>query len=90
VIYGGSLLKEMLGSKKDPFFGGHRLWLAQYGNHPTVQASWERFWLWQYTDGSADGPGPKTVPGIPGDSKDQLDCDHFLGSAAQLASDWAS
>ncbi len=89
VIYGGSLLKEGLGNQKDKFFGAHRLWLAQYGNHPRVQASWDRFWLWQYTDG-ADGPDPKTVPGIPGDSKGRLDCDHYVGTAAQLAEEWAS
>ena len=89
VLYGGSLLKEMLGTRKDTFFGGHRLWLAEYGNHPTVQASWDRFWLWQYTDGSKAGPEPKTVPGLPGDSKGQLDCDHFVGTAQQLADEWA-
>jgi len=88
VIYGGGLLKEELGNTKDAFFGSHRLWLAQYGNHPVVQASWSNFWLWQYTDGE-DGPDDKTVSGIPGDSKGRLDCDHFAGSAELLAREWA-
>lgn len=89
VIYGGDLLKEQLGNKKDKFFGEHRLWLAQYGTHPRVQASWDSFWLWQYTDGES-GPDPKTVPGIPGDSKGRLDCDHFVGTPTQLAEQWAA
>jgi GH25 family lysozyme M1 (1,4-beta-N-acetylmuramidase) len=89
VIYGGDLLKQQLGNKKDAFFGGHRLWLAQYGNHPKVQPSWDTFWLWQYTDGES-GPDPKAVPGIPGDSKGRLDCDHFVGTPAQLTEQWAS
>jgi GH25 family lysozyme M1 (1,4-beta-N-acetylmuramidase) len=89
VIYGGSVLKESLGNRKDEFFGSHRLWLAQYGNHPVVQASWSSFWLWQYTDGE-HGPDPKTVAGIPGDSKHRLDCDHFAGSPELLSEQWAS
>jgi GH25 family lysozyme M1 (1,4-beta-N-acetylmuramidase) len=89
IIYGGALLKENLGNNKDSFFGGHRLWLAQYGNHPRVQASWDNFWLWQYTDG-ADGPDPKTVPGIPGNNKGLLDCSHYVGTAEKLAEDWSS
>ena len=89
VLYGGDLLKEQLGNKKDKFFGSHRLWLAQYGNHPVVQASWDTFWLWQYADGES-GPEPRTVPGIPGDSKGRLDCDHYVGTVAQLTAEWAS
>ena len=76
VIYGGSLLKDSLGADIDAFLGGHRLWLAQYGPAPTVQRSWSSYWLWQYTDGK-DGPGCRTVPGIP-------------GNAADLSAQWAS
>jgi lysozyme len=89
VIYSGSLLKKDLGRERDEFFGSHRLWLAQFGENPVVQASWSNFWLWQYTDGK-DGPDKKTVPGIPGNSQGHLDCDHFLGSADMLAAQWAS
>jgi GH25 family lysozyme M1 (1,4-beta-N-acetylmuramidase) len=89
VIYGGSLLKEALGGSKDSFFGGHRLWLAQYGEHPVVQPSWSNFWLWQYTDGE-DGPDQKTVAGVPGDAKNRLDCDHFVGATDLLSQEWAS
>ena len=89
VLYGGGLLKGVLGSRKDQFFGSHRLWLAQYGDHPAVQPSWSNFWLWQYTDGE-DGPDMKTVTGIPGDSRGRLDCDHYPGSPERLAAEWAS
>jgi hypothetical protein len=33
---------------QDAFFGGHRLWLAQYSAHWKTQASWDKPWLWQY------------------------------------------
>ncbi len=89
VLYSGSLIKSTLGSTKDAYFGSHRLCLAQYGNTPSVQASWSTYWLWQYTDGTA-GPGPRTCPGIPGNSAGNLDCDKFQGSEAELKAQWAS
>ncbi|MEI9886163.1 MAG: glycoside hydrolase family 25 protein [Rhizomicrobium sp.] len=89
VLYSGSLIKSQLGTTKDAFFGAHRLWLAQYGSQPSVQASWSTYWLWQYTDGT-DGPDPKACPGIPGDSAGKLDCDHYQGGEDQLAAEWAS
>jgi GH25 family lysozyme M1 (1,4-beta-N-acetylmuramidase) len=89
VLYSGSLIKSELGSTKDAYFGSHRLWLAQYGSVPSVQASWSNYWLWQYTDGTA-GPGPRSCPGIPGNSAGNLDCDAFQGDAAHLAAQWAS
>lgn len=87
VLYGGGLLKSVLGSQKDAFLGSHRLWLAQYGSQPNVQASWSSYWLWQYTDGES-GPEPRQVPGIPGDGKGRLDCDHFLGTDEDLVALW--
>ncbi|HEV7407980.1 MAG TPA: GH25 family lysozyme [Bradyrhizobium sp.] len=89
VLYSGDTAKSALGTRIDPFFGSHRLWLAQYGNHPSVQGSWQNFWLWQYTDGTL-GPGRKTVPGIPGDRSNRLDCDYFAGTEADLKAQWAS
>jgi GH25 family lysozyme M1 (1,4-beta-N-acetylmuramidase) len=88
VLYSGDTVKTALGKKNDSFFGSHRLWLAQYGNTPVVQRSWKTYWLWQYTDG-AKGPGRKTVPGIPGDRLNRLDCDHFAGSIDDLKAQWA-
>jgi GH25 family lysozyme M1 (1,4-beta-N-acetylmuramidase) len=89
VLYGGGLLKTDLGSTQDPFFGSHRLWLAHYSTTPTVQASWETYWLWQYTD-SVTGIAPNTVAGIPGDSEGNLDCNSYSGTLDELVAEWAS
>lgn len=88
VLYSGDTVKSALGKKSDAFFGSHRLWLAQYGNNPSVHRSWKSYWLWQYTDGEK-GPGRKTVPGIPGDRLNRLDCDHFPSSLEDLKAQWA-
>lgn len=89
IIYSGDTVKSALGKKVDTFFGSHRLWLAQYGSNPAVQRSWKSYWLWQYTDGNY-GPGRKSVPGIPGNRANQLDCNTFDGTAEDLKSQWAS
>src|SRR5262249_52043895 len=89
VIYSGELIKTRLGRQKDPFFGAHRLWLAHYNVHPVVQRSWDKYWLWQYTD-NTKGIKPNRVPGIPGDSKGNLDCNSYDGTRAQLNDEWAS
>jgi GH25 family lysozyme M1 (1,4-beta-N-acetylmuramidase) len=90
VIYSGSTIKDALGTRIDPYFGAHRLWLAQYGPSATVQASWDRYWLWQFTEGKANDPRRKRVPGIPGNSRGELDCDFYAGAADQLQAEWAS
>jgi lysozyme len=89
VIYSGDLVKTKLGNRMDPFFGGHRLWLAHYNAHPKVQESWSKYWLWQYTD-NTDGLEPNTVAGIPGDDSGNLDCNMFAGTREQLKAEWAS
>jgi hypothetical protein len=55
VVYSGNVAKEALGDLRDAYMGEHRLWLAQYGSRPVVQRSWEKYWLWQYSDGNV-GP----------------------------------
>jgi GH25 family lysozyme M1 (1,4-beta-N-acetylmuramidase) len=89
VLYSGGLIKQELGDTSDPFFGSHRLWLAQYSTTPVVQASWSTYWLWQYTD-SKTGPAPNQVDGIPGDSNGNLDCNTFDGTKEELTAEWAS
>ncbi|MET3711118.1 GH25 family lysozyme M1 (1,4-beta-N-acetylmuramidase) [Sphingomonas trueperi] len=84
VLYSGHLIKEELGTRIDPFFGAHRLWLAQYSATASVQPSWKSYWLWQYSDGAA------TVPGIPGDGAGHVDQNYYDGPAEQLAAEWAS
>lgn len=85
VVYSGNTLKEYLGDNKSSFWGSRRLWLAQYGNNPTWQKSWESFWLWQYSDGQ-HGPQPHAVAGI----NDDVDSNSFNGTPEQLKAEWAT
>lgn len=85
VIYSGSLIKEDLGNQANEFFGCRRLWLAQYGDKPVVQCSWNTYWLWQYS-GDGEGPEPHTVDGVDGD----CDCNYYVGSVEQLGNEWAT
>lgn len=88
VLYSGNLIKEMLGTRVDPFFAKRRLWLAQYGTKWKVPPSWETPWLWQYT-GDGVGPLPHKIPGIPGASW-TLDINSYSGTPDELAKEWAS
>ncbi|MCX8477728.1 MAG: glycoside hydrolase family 25 protein [Sphingomonas sp.] len=84
VLYSGHLIKEKLGNSVDPFFGAHRLWLAEYNPTAKVQKSWPSYWLWQYAEKAS------TVPGIPGNVAGSIDYNHFNGSEDQLRAEWAS
>lgn len=84
ILYSGHLIKEKLGNRVDPFFGAHRLWLAEYNPTATVQKSWPSYWLWQYAEKKS------TVPGIPGNVAGAIDYNHFNGSEEQLRAEWAS
>jgi len=83
VIYSGNTAKQALGSTKDPFWGAHRLWLAQYSSSPAPQASWDKYWIWQYSDG-VNGPGPHNCPGVSGD----CDTNSYAGADDQLIKEW--
>lgn len=84
VLYSGHLIKDQLGNREDNYLGSCRLWLAQYGDDPEVQLSWEAPWLWQFT-GDGVGPEPHDVPGIGND----VDVNSWPGSREQLADEWA-
>lgn len=58
------------------------LWIAQYGPTPLIPSVWERWTLWQYTDG-AIGPEPHQVEGI-----GRCDRDQFNGNKEQLRAFW--
>lgn len=79
VIYSGNRIKDLLGNIDDTFFGGHRLWLAQYGPVAHVQASWKTQWLWQYAETGR-------LAGTDG----ALDLNYYGGTPDQLAAEWAS
>ena len=79
VLYSGNRIKELLGSKVDPWWGTRRLWLAHYTTGtPTCQASWSTYWLWQFTDTGK-------VSGMSGDT----DLNHFQGTHDALRAEWS-
>jgi lysozyme len=93
VIYSGNVAKEKLprddrgNGIPDPFFGGHRLWLCQYGLKWKVHPSWTTPWLWQ-NNGDAAGPGPHKIPGIQGNCDNNCLVDPM--TVDQMLSDWST
>ena len=81
-IYGGSLLKELLGTSKDPVLAKCWFWLAQFGPTAVVPVNWPTWTMWQYSDG-AQGPEPHEMPGI-----GRCDRDKFMGTEAELTIFW--
>lgn len=81
-FYSGATIREALGDTKDPVLGNCWLWVAQYADAPQVQASWQSWTLWQYTDG-VNGPQPHTVNGV-----SQCDRDTFNGDQAAFNAFW--
>lgn len=84
VLYSGNTAKEALGNKVNKFFGERRLWLCQYGSKPVWQKSWEKYWLWQYTDGLV-GPEPHSISGI-----GPCDVNSYDNGADMLIAEWAT
>lgn len=78
VLYSGNLIKEQLGADDNEFFGSHRLWLAQYGPVPRPQASWDKAWLWQYSEHG-------TVSGATG----AINLNSYAGTDEALKAEWA-
>lgn len=83
-LYGGAYLKQLLGKNQDPVLAQCWLWLSQYGPTPVVPANWQRFTMWQYTDGKV-GPEPHTVKGV-----GPCDRDQFNGDMDGLKALWGS
>jgi lysozyme len=88
VLYSGNLIKEQL-REPDEFFGGHRLWLCEYGPRMILPPAWAQAgaWLWQF---SGDGVANRdvTVPGLA--RGNTVDMNSFAGSDEDLAAQWAS
>ncbi len=83
VLYGGSLIKNSVGSGND-ILSQCPLWLAQYASNPSLPNGWSAYHMWQYTDG-VHGPEPHAVNGI-----GNCDRDVFAGTASDLSSFWKS
>jgi lysozyme len=79
-LYGGALIKELLGTNTDGVLANCWLWLSQYGTNAVVPPNWSRWTLWQFTDGKK-GPEPHEVDGI-----GPCDRDTFDGTLVELRS----
>ncbi|NRB39447.1 MAG: glycoside hydrolase family 25 protein [Pseudomonadales bacterium] len=82
-IYSSHYLNELLADTPDTLLSNCWLWCARYSsNEPVIPAAWERWTLWQYTDGAA-GDEPQSVDGI-----GACDRDKFNGSLDELQQLW--
>jgi lysozyme len=81
-VYGGSYLKQLLGTSTTSVLGQCWLWISEYARQPAIAPLWKTWTLWQYTDGSA-GPGPHGVSGV-----GNCDRDQFNGTLAALQQWW--
>src|SRR5262245_28140780 len=61
IVYGGNTVKEH--GNGDPVLTSRRLWLCQYGSTPSLPEGYDKYWLWQFTDG-VYGPNPHTIDGV--------------------------
>jgi len=84
VLYGGSLIKQSVGTNGDAILSQCPLWLAQYTSTPSLPGGWPKYTMWQYTDG-INGPEPHNLNGI-----GNCDRDVFAGSEAELRDFWKS
>jgi lysozyme len=83
-LYGGSYLKERLGSQADPILQNCWLWLAQYGPTAVLPPGWANWTLWQYTDGHII-TDPSPILGI-----GPCDRDYFVDTQTVLQTKWAT
>jgi lysozyme len=83
-LYGGSYLKEQLGSQADPILQNCWLWLAQYGPTAVLPPGWDTWTLWQFVDGIIV-KDPSPIPGI-----NPCDRDYFIDTQAVLQAKWAT
>jgi lysozyme len=79
-VYGGSLLKELLGTAYDETLASTSLWVAQYRDTDPVwpTGTWKTWSLHQYSDGSVGGY-PRSLAGLGAPH----DCNRFNGSRSQ-------
>jgi lysozyme len=83
-LYGGSYLKEQLGSQPDPVLQNCWLWLAEYAPTAVLPPGWSNWTLWQYTDGHIV-PDPDPIAGCT-----PCDRSYFCDTPAALQSKWAT
>ena len=83
VLYGGRHLRETLTGVERSTLSRCPLWYARFAEAPVgVPALWERWTLWQHTDGRS-GAEPREVDGI-----GPCDRDRFGGTEEELRRRW--
>jgi lysozyme len=83
-FYSGHTIKRALGTSVDPVLKNCWFWLAQYSSTAVVPHCWNKWTMWQYTDGGS-GPEPHKVDGI-----GACDREYFNGTVAQLRTFWGT
>lgn len=89
VLYSGNLIKETIGGDADGFFGGHRLWLAQYSDIPKCPKQWAVPWLHQFSGDGTNNHGIR-IPGVNAALAGKLDMNSFDGDEDQLTAEWSA
>ncbi len=79
LVYGGA---KFLKDFATPILTKCPLWIARYGDQPVLPQGWNKWILWQYTDGK-NGPEPHEVEGI-----GKCDRNKFNGTLKELREFW--
>jgi lysozyme len=84
MIYGGRLLREMVGSRRDEVLANCPLWYSRYRTVPIgiPTSTWPDYTLWQCSDGNS-GPEPHIVRGV-----GRCDRNRFEGTVEELLQQW--
>jgi lysozyme len=56
LIYTGGFWRRTLGNPACPTLGMRRLWVARYGPPPVLPQPWDRWSIWQFSDGINNAP----------------------------------
>ena len=75
-LYTGAYVQARFGAAPVEARRPYRVWWAQYAPAPRLHATWDQYWLWQFTEKAQ-------MPGI-----GLCDGSSFAGSAEDLAASW--
>jgi lysozyme len=84
MLYGGRLLRETVGSRRDDVLANCPLWYSRYRAVPIgiPTSTWLNYTLWQCSDGNT-GPEPHIVRGV-----GRCDRNRFDGTVEELQQQW--
>lgn len=83
-VYTGPFMYDQFGRNTVAELATYRVWWARYSENTDLHPTWQSYFLWQYSDGHS-GPKPHKIDGL-----GFCDCNHFDGTAENLASRWIS